>query len=142
VKRKTFCIIGSVAAYWALMFFGPALVMLFNNIGYYVSGSGYGPGSLMYTVIQFLSQPISVFLAYGAAKSICANIKTTSILINIVIAICVLVVLAFSGFVVGNALNAWQMVVSCAACIINAVQETKSIKNATDASEETALNKS
>lgn len=129
MKKNTLSIIGATAAYWALLFFGPAIIMLFNNIGYYFSGGGYGPDSFMYKVLQFLSQPLSVFIAYSAAKSICNNIKTTSILINTIIAVCILVALAFAGFIVENTSNAIQMVVSCIACIVTAFWASKDIKN-------------
>lgn len=68
-KSVQICI-SATAAYWAVLFLGPAVILLLNNAGYYVSGAGWGTDSLMYKILQFLSQPLSCFFAFAAAESV------------------------------------------------------------------------
>jgi hypothetical protein len=124
--KKFLTCIGATLAFWVLMFLGPALVMLVNNIGYYVSGGGWGPNSLMYKVLQFFSQPIACALAFSAAGSICGDRHPVCVLTNCIVAACVCVLLTISGFALGNNLNAAQMIVSAVACIACAVSLVKS----------------
>lgn len=124
--KKFFNCLGATLAFWTLIFLGPALVMLLNNIGYYFSGGGYGPGSFMYKVLQFLSQPIACWLAFAAAGAICQDKHPVCVLTNCIVATCVCVLLTVSGFALGNNLNAVQMLVSAIACIACAVSMVKS----------------
>lgn len=68
--KKFLVCAGATLAFWGLFFFGPAIIMLLNNVGYYVSGGGYGPDSFMYKVLYFFSQPTACLIAVGAAEAI------------------------------------------------------------------------
>lgn len=70
MKKFLFCLYSTVT-YWLICFLGPAAILLLNNIGYYVSGAGWGPDSLMYKLLQLLSQPLACAVAYHAAKTVC-----------------------------------------------------------------------
>ena len=48
--KKFFTCLGATAAYWVFIFIGPAIVMWLNNIGYYFTGGGYGPGLALQTL--------------------------------------------------------------------------------------------
>lgn len=124
MKKFLLCF-GAVLAYWALMFLGPAIVMLFNNIGYYVTGGGWGPDSLMYAVLQFFSQPISCFVAYGAATAILKENGKILILVNCVVAACMCVLFAITA---SETSQRFAMIVSVVACVYTAVMAAKNIK--------------
>lgn len=123
---KFFRYFASFIAYWALMFFGPAIVMLFNNIGYYVTGGGWGPDSLMYAVLQFFSQPISCVLAYGAMTAILKENGIIFVLINCVIAACMCVLFAVTA---SESSQRIAMIVSVVACAYTAIMASRNIKN-------------
>lgn len=84
--KKFWVCAGATLAFWALIFLGPAIIMLFNNIGYYFSGGGYGPESFMYKVLQFFSQPTACVIAAGAAEAICDGKHKVCTIANCVIA--------------------------------------------------------
>ena len=134
--KKFLLFFGAVLSYWALMFLGPAIVMLFNNIGYYVTGGGWGPDSLMYAVLQFFSQPISCFVAYGAATAILKENGKIFILTNCVIAACMCVLFAFTASETSQRL---AMIVSVVACVYTAIMAAKDIKQ-TQVKETTTVN--
>lgn len=122
--KKFFVCVGAVLAYLLLLFLGPALVMIFNNIGYYATGGGWGPGSLMYRVLQFFSQPISCLIAYAAIKAILKGEHKVLALTNCIIASCLCVLFVFTAS--SNA-QMWAMIVSVGACIYTAVMASKDI---------------
>lgn len=82
-------------AYWAFIFLGPVVILLWNNLGYYVSGTGWGPNSLMYRALQFLSQPISCALAYAIAKNICKDHSKNCIFVNCIVSALACAVFAY-----------------------------------------------
>ena len=116
--------IGAIAAYWVLLFIGPAIVMIFNDIGYYVTGGGWGPDSLMHAVLQFFSQPISCAIAYGAMKYILKDDGKVLSLVNCVIASCMCAVFAFTAT---ETSQRWAMIVSIVVCAYTAVIASKEI---------------
>lgn len=124
--KKFLTCLGATLAFWVLILLGPALVMLFNNFGYYFSGGGYGPGSFMYKVLLFFSQPIACWLAFGSASAICQGKHPVCVLTNCIVATCICALQTISGFMFGKTLNAVQMIVSAAACIACAVSLVKS----------------
>lgn len=115
--KKIITYIGATLAFWALVFLGPALVMLMNNVGYYVSGGGWGPDSFMYKVLQFFSQPIACAMAYYAIDTICKGKHLVCVLVNCVVAACLSMLLGLCEFIIGKPLNAAQMILSGIVCI-------------------------
>lgn len=131
--KSVFKVIGAIAAFWAIVFLGPAVVMLLNNIGYLVSGSGYGPDSLMYIVLQFLKQPISCFFAYLFAKEICGEDHPVCPLANCIIAACMCVLFAL---IASSGAQMATMFVSAAAMVVCAVIEAKELAKTNNRQEE------
>lgn len=124
MKKVGICI-GAIAAYWAMFFFGPALVMLINNIGYYLGGGGWRPDGLMYNVLLFLSQPIACGLAYFAAKGVCKNEPSICVLTNCIVGVCLAVLLTFTTTI---GIKTAAMAVSAIVCVVTAVVEAREIK--------------
>lgn len=118
----TFC-------YWLAIFIGPAVVLLWNNLSYYVSGLGYGPESLMYKVLTFLSQPVSCFLAATIAMSVGKEKHNLCVLTNCILATVFCAVLTLSY--VNNAdfgVKMWSMLVSAIACIATSIMTAKEVE--------------
>lgn len=123
--RKYFVCAGAVLSYWLLIFLGPVLVLFINNIGYYVTGAGWGPNSIMYSVLRFCSQPIACFLAYAAMKTILKEEHKVLVLVNCIIAACMCTLFVFTA---GSKAQMWTMVVSVAACAYSGVMASKDIR--------------
>lgn len=127
--KKCFECILVIFCYWLAIFIGPAIVLLWNNFSYYVSGLGYGPESLMYNVLTFFSQPVSCFLAAAIATSVGKEKHNLCVLTNCIIGSIFCVVLTLSY--VNNAdfgVKMWSMLVSTIACIITAVMMAKEVE--------------
>lgn len=116
----------AVLAYWALMFLGPAIVMIFNDIGYNLTGGGWGPDSLMRKILQFFSQPISCVLACSAITSILKGTHKPLISINCVIASCMCTLFAFTAT---EPTQMWAMIISSLASAITAAYQSKNTEN-------------
>lgn len=112
MKKFSLCF-GAILAYWGVVFIGPGLVLLWNNLNYYLTGTGYGTGSLMYKVLKFLSQPVSFFLAYYVLQAILKEKHNLLAMVNCGVALCVCFVFVI---VSEDNLNRWSLVVSSAAC--------------------------
>lgn len=118
----TFC-------YWLAIFIGPAVVLLWNNLSYYVSGLGYGPESLMYKVLTFFSQPVSCFLAATIAMSVGKEKHNLCVLTNCILATVFCTVLTL--YYVNNAdfgVKMWSMLVSAIACIATSIMTAKEVE--------------
>ena len=107
----------SIVVFWLLVAIGPAVVMLFNKIGYVFSGAGYGEGSLMYKVLLFLSQPIACCIAAAAADFVGQYRHRNYITVNCALSICLFSVLAFSEFLNSDYLHMASMAVSAISTI-------------------------
>lgn len=128
--KKFLACLGATLAYWVFIFFGPAIVMLINNIGYYLSGGGYGPGSLMHKVLQFLSQPIACFVAYSVAQAVSKTEHPMCVLSNCIAGACVCCLFAVVAILAGNTRNMVIMPISAIACVVTAVTAAKDVKDA------------
>lgn len=100
--RKFFSCFLVTVCFWLLAFFGPMLVMLWNNVGYAVTGGGYGKGSFLYSVLQFLSQPIAFAIAGSLAGSMFHGEHKLCAFVNCIVGACwcvflALMQLAFQG---------------------------------------------
>lgn len=124
--RSFFICCGAVLVYWVLILVGPALVLLLNNIGYYVTGGGWGPNSIMYKILEFFSQPISCFLAYGAAMSVSKGEHKICVLTNCIVAACMCGLLIFTS---ATSMLSATMAVSAVCCIVTAVMVSKEISS-------------
>ena len=113
--------------FWALIVFGPWLVIVMNNLGYWFSGGGWGPGSFMYKVLDFLSQPISCFIAYAAANVACKNEHPVCVMTNCIAAVCVCCLFSFGSFIAENMRNAAIMLLSAVCCIVTLVYAAKEV---------------
>lgn len=102
----------STLCFWTLIFLGPVIILLINNIGYYFSGAGYGPGSIMYSVLQFLSQPLSCLIAASAADAISKNQHKICVIVNCSVCSFVCLLLAFVQYLDGNTLMLFTMIAS------------------------------
>ena len=116
----------AILAYWALMFLGPAIVMIFNDIGYNLTGGGWGPDSLMRNILQFFAQPISCVLACSAITSILSGSHKPLISVNCVIASCLCTLFAFTAT---EPTQMWAMIVSSLACTTTAAYQAKNTEN-------------
>lgn len=123
--KKFFVCTGAVLSYWLLIFLGPVLVLFINNIGYYVTGAGWGPNSIMYSVLRFCSQPIACFMAYVAMKMILKEAHKVLALVNCIIAACMCTLFAFTA---SRNAQMWTMIVSVAACAYSGVMASKDIR--------------
>lgn len=127
--KKFFECVLVVLCYWLAIFIGPAIVLLWNNFSYYVSGLGYGPESLMYKVLMFFSQPVSCFLAAAIATNVGKGKHNLCVLTNCIIgsAFCAVLTLSY----VNNAdfsVKMWSMLVSTIACIVTSVMTAKEVE--------------
>lgn len=122
--RNFFYRIGVTALYWAVMLFGPVLIGILNNIGYYVSGGGYRPGSLMYAVLQFAAQPASCWIAYSVTSNINNGSHRVCVMVNCMIGVCMNLFLAV--YDIGSA-RMVSMLLSAAVCMITVIMSAKSI---------------
>ena len=107
--KKFTTYLSATLLYWVLFFLGPALVMLLNNIGYYVSGSGWGPESLMYKILLFFSQPLACFFAYAITAELLKGKSRLLLSANCILATIICFVLVCTA---KQELNRWAMVTS------------------------------
>lgn len=132
-KRSVLKCIGIIAAYWALILFGPLLVMIWNRIAVWFSGGGFYEGSFGYKILVFLSQPIACSLAHSAAKSISDDNHNICVLVNEIVTVCLFVFLTWSSFFLLNEIiNAISYIVSIVVTIICAVSTAKTLGNASN----------
>lgn len=121
------CLLGTVA-YWFLFFGGPVLINLWNNLSYYVSGLGYGPGSLMYKALEFVSQPTSCFFALLAASKICGEEHDRCTLVNCVLGTILAATLTVYYMVSGNNnTQLWIMVFSTISCVCTVIVQANNL---------------
>ena len=133
-KHSVLKCIGIIAAYWALILFGPILVMILNRIALWFSGGGFYEGSFGYKVLVFLSQPIACSLAHSAAKSISDDNHNICVLVNEIIAICLFAFLIWSSlFILDEIANVLSYTVSAIVNIIYAVLTVKTLSNTSNA---------
>ena len=128
MKKFFECVLVTVC-FWLIVFIGPALVILWNNLSYYVSGLGYGEGSVMFNVIKFLSQPISFLIAGAAASSMFSESHKVCAFVNCIIGVCFCVFLAFMEFAfTNNTLLAFDMIASAVAAGYSAYKLSDAMK--------------
>jgi len=123
-KNGALLCVGATATYWATIFVGPAIIMLLNNVGYYVSGGGWGPGSFMHTVLEFASQPLACFAAYALAKSVSQDEHPVCVLSNTIVASCMCVIFVFTA---SSSALMWTMIVSVIICVMTATIEGREL---------------
>ena len=124
MKKFFECVLVTIC-FWLIVFIGPALVILWNNLSYYVSGLGYGEGSVMFNIIKFLSQPISFIIAGTAASSMFSECA----FVNCIIGVCFCVFLAFMEFAfTSNTLLAFDMIASAVAAGYSAYKLSDAMK--------------
>ena len=82
MRKKFLICTGATLAYWAVLFLGPALILLLNDIGYYLSGTGWSQGSIMHNVLSFIKQPLACWLAYAVIQAICGDEQKKCVLFN------------------------------------------------------------
>lgn len=116
--------VGATLAFWVAVFIGPVFVLLLNNLGYYVSGTGWGQNSFMYKVLTFLSQPIACVIAYSIAKAISKDKHPVCVLVNTIVCTCMCVLFAI---VASSTTKMLQMIISAVICIVMAVVEAKEV---------------
>lgn len=116
--RKIITIFLMTLCFWAIVFIGPVIVMLWNNLAYYLSGLGYGPDSFMYQLLTFVSQPISCFIAAAAANAIGKYKRYICVLVNCIVCACFCTLLATAGFLEKDFMNMASMIVSVVICIV------------------------
>ena len=127
MKRFMRCAAVTVC-YWVAMFIGPAVVLLWNNFGYFLTGAGYGTDSFMYRVLSFFSQPISCFIAAGLAGSLFDGKHRLCTFVNCVVAACYCSAMIFVYlFYVDNAAMLGVMIFSAIACIITSVAQANGL---------------
>ena len=127
INRVWRCL-GVIGAYWGLILFGPALVMIVNNANARFSGAGFYEGSIGYKLLAFFSQPIACGLAHSAAKGISKDEHKVCVLVNEIIAACLMVLLAISVFfILGELWNALTYTVSVIVTIVNSVLTAKTL---------------
>lgn len=116
--------------YWVLMFIGPAIVLLWNNFGYFFTGAGYGPESIMYKILLLLSQPISCFLAASIAGNALNGEHRLCVFANCIVGACYCTVCVFMyTFFVDNVAMLFTMAISEIACIITAYMQSRELQN-------------
>lgn len=129
-KSSFFTCIGIIAAYWALIFFGPFLVMLYNKVAVWFSGGGFYEGSFGYKILVFFSQPIGCAFAHSAAQSISKDKHNICVLVNETISACLFTLLVFSAFfLLNDPLSAVNHITSLALNVFFAVSTGKALGN-------------
>lgn len=128
MKRFLECTLVTIC-YWLAIFIGPAILLLWNNLSYYVSGFGYGPESLMYKVLTFISQPVSCFLATSIAISVGKKKHNLCVLTNCIFAsiFCAFITVSY----VSNAdygIKMWATLLSAIACITTSIMTAKEVE--------------
>lgn len=127
MKRFMRCAVVTVC-YWVAMFIGPAVVLLWNNFGYFFTGAGYGSDSFMYRVLSFFSQPISCFIAAGLAGSLFDGKHRLCTFVNCIVAACYCSAMTFVYlFFVDNASMLGVMIFSAIACIVTSVTQANGL---------------
>jgi hypothetical protein len=128
-KRHPFLrCLGIIGAFWALVLFGPALVMLINNVNAWFSGYGFLDGSFGYKALMFLSQPIACVIACSTAEQISDKEHSVCVLVNIIVAICISALSALCSFFLnGKPLTGITNVVSFLVLVCYAFRVAKAI---------------
>ena len=116
-KRFLPCSLATLC-FWALIFLGPVIILLINNVNYYFNGTGYGPGSIMYSVLQFISQPTACVIAAYAADAVSKNQHKICVIVNCSVCALVCLLLALVEFLDNNTLMLFTFVVSAVANFI------------------------
>lgn len=115
--------LGITVAFWLLFVFGPALVMLSNNISAWFSGLGYLDGSFGYNLLVFFSQPMACGIASAVAEGISDEKHNVCVLVNEVIAICITLLSTLCSFLftgdMWNGISLALSVVVLIACAIH-----------------------
>lgn len=115
--------------YWLTIFLGPAIVILWNNLSYFVSGLGYGEGSIMYKVLTFFSQPAACVLAFEVSKSVGKSKHNICTLINCFLGACFCgAVTMLYAFYLDDNLRLLTMAVSSVCCIFTVYVAAKEME--------------
>lgn len=131
---------GIICAFWALILFGPALVMLINKFCVFFSGMGLYEDSFGYTLLKFFSQAIACSAACETAWQMSKNEHNVCVLINDVIAICVSVLSSLCSFFInGDFWMGVSSIVSAAVLIYYTVRASKEINTKAEQKEEEVL---
>ena len=127
MRRFTNCVIVTVC-YWLLLLIGPALVRLWNDIGYSFAGAGYGSESFMYKVLIFFSQPISCFIAAAAAGNLFSGKHRLCTFVNCIVSACLCAAMSLNYFFFDDNLPMFGvMICSAIVCIITSVTQAKGL---------------
>lgn len=103
--------------YWFVTLMGPALIVIWNNLSFVMTGAGYGSGSFMYKVLTFAAQPVSCAMAASLADSVGKQSHRKCVLINCAISTFALLFLAYYQGTTGNKEIAINMVISACSSI-------------------------
>ncbi len=115
-------------AFWALVLFGPGLVMILNNVTIWFSGAGFYEGSFGYEALVFFSQTIACALACNAAEGISSDHHQVCVLVNEIIAVCLFVIMAlYMFFLLGETLKGINYVLSATVTIVYSVKTAKTL---------------
>lgn len=104
-------------SFWAIVFFGPCMVMLWNQFSYSTTGAGYETGSFLYIFLRILSQPLACLIAYSAIIVISGDQKGGCVSGNCIVCAIFTAVLAAAGMCTGNIENAITMAISVFCCL-------------------------
>ena len=116
--KKLFHALLITICFWVVAFSGPFFLGIWNYFSYYVSGLGYGPGSLMDQVFSLLAQPLSFLMAASIAKSAGKEEHNLCVFANALLGAFLCAVLAFFNYRYdGDSAKMWSMTISCIACI-------------------------
>ena len=124
-----------ILAYWALILFGPILVMLFNAARVWFSGMGFFKGSFGYKALVFLAQTLACIFACEVAESISSGKHQVCVFVNQIVTVSIFVFIALSMFFLqGEILNGVQYVLASTVTIIYSVKTAKTLKGNTEES--------
>jgi hypothetical protein len=120
--------LGIIGAFWALIVFGPALVMFMNKITVWFSGMGVLEGSFGHNLLSFFSQTMACVFACGTAEQISDNEHNVCVLVNEIVAICIVLLSALcSLFLLGDIWQGVSSILAAAILVFFSVRTAKSI---------------
>lgn len=122
--------LGATVAFWLCLFFGPAILVLVENIAHLLSFGEWGENRglfelIIYKAFQFLAQPIACWIAYEAMKKICTETMKTCVVVNCIVAAIFCGIFAFSSLLAANISNVFTMVITAVVAIVLAVNHSK-----------------
>ena len=130
MRRKFLICTGATLAYWLVMFLGPALILLLNDVGYLLSGTGWEKESIMYNVLSFFKQPLACWLAYAVIQSICGDEQKKCVLFNCMggAFLCAMFTLSTDDLA-----QLFAMAISAIVCLCAVISQSRSMQPKTEA---------